>query len=381
MRHKLFLFLLIFLSHLTSVAQNPTFSVATVNVDGLPASILFFNINKEGPGATYTPYISQYLAIQDFDFIGVQENFDFNTELHSALDDCYNSDEWSGGVYASGGNFSLFNMKFPCDGLNAFWKKNITVTSTTRYAWWKNCGKLNHASDDLVTKGFRRHEVEFSDGFKMLIYNMHMDASSESDEETGNDAEDREVRRTQWITLCDDIIERLDNRPIIVMGDLNSYYERDSIKTLFINKIIGTGRATANDTWIELERGGIYPTIKEGPVMADNRKGWTRNGEALDKIIYINPLEGDMHLRALSIKIHDKDYHREDPDEPLGDHFPLSARFERILGDINGLEVPTFIEQTETEAIFDLQGHRHTHLQRGINIVRTKDGRVMKIMR
>ena len=364
-----------------SFAQDKTFNVATVNVDGLPASILFININKEGPGSTYTPYISQYLALNDFDFIGVQENFDFNTELHSALDDYYDADEWSGGIYASGGNFSIFSMKFPCDGLNAFWKKEIKVASTTRISWWINNGKLDHASDNLVTKGFRRHEVEFSDGFKMRIYNMHMDASTEYDEEYGYDQDDRDARRSQWIQLREDIVERLDDRPVIIMGDLNSYYERDSIKALFINKIIETGRATVSDVWIELERGGIYPTLKEGPIMADNTRGWTRNGEALDKIIYINPLEGEMHLRALSIEVHDKNYHREDPDEPLGDHFPLSARFERVLGDLNGLTVPIIHDESDTEAIYDIQGNRHTHLQRGLNIIRTKDGRTLKVMR
>ena len=32
-------------------------------------------------------------------------------------------------------------------------------------------------------------------------------------------------------------------------------------------------------------------------------------------------------------------------------------------------------------AIFDIRGNRLNHMQRGINIVRTTDGRVMKVIR
>ncbi|MBQ8156070.1 MAG: hypothetical protein IJ082_07095, partial [Prevotella sp.] len=53
--------------------------------------------------------------------------------------------------------------------------------------------------------------------------------------------------------------------------------------------------------------------------------GWSRNGETLDKILYINPTGGNK-LIPLSVDIDQKGYIREDG-EMLGDHFPLSATF------------------------------------------------------
>ena len=67
----------------------------------------------------------------------------------------------------------------------------------------------------------------------------------------------------------------------------------------------------------------------EGNVTKDEGAiGWSRNGETLDKILYINP-RGGSQLIPLSVDIDQKDYVRDDG-EMLGDHFPLSATF-RLL--------------------------------------------------
>ncbi|MBR0273983.1 MAG: hypothetical protein IJQ59_07835 [Bacteroidaceae bacterium] len=68
----------------SALAQsNQTFSVTTLNADGLPAKILFVSVNEEGPGEKYTRVISQYLTDHQVDFVGLQENFNFNDELYS----------------------------------------------------------------------------------------------------------------------------------------------------------------------------------------------------------------------------------------------------------------------------------------------------------
>ena len=79
----------------TEQSDNPvspdageTFSIVTLNVDGLPAYIDatplgmdVMPLNVEGPGEKYTSVISQYLVEKDFDFIAVQEDFDLTPNL------------------------------------------------------------------------------------------------------------------------------------------------------------------------------------------------------------------------------------------------------------------------------------------------------------
>ena len=71
------------------------FTVCTLNVDGLPA---YDFVNNDGPDTKYTPVISRYLADHNFDFIGVQENFDFDQELGRYLTANYDHDSWAGGM-------------------------------------------------------------------------------------------------------------------------------------------------------------------------------------------------------------------------------------------------------------------------------------------
>lgn len=304
------------------------FSIVTLNVDGLPNTIKILGtvqitINDDGPGAELTPQISRYLADHNYDFIAVQENFDFNEQLSSALKSDYNQDSWYCGIDVS----KMVNARFPCDGINGFWKKDIDAKRSDSISWTTAYGKLNHAWDDIVTKGFRRYDVKLKGGSELVIYNMHMDAGDDADEFAGNDGPDRRARMVQWRQLRDYILEHLDKRPVIVVGDLNTWYARDSVKTQFIDYIAQTGRATVGDVWIELERGGVYPGIVDGIVTRDPwSKDCSRNGEVLDKILYLNPRDG-AKLTPVSVNIDETDYVRSDGSTPLGDHYPLSATF------------------------------------------------------
>ena len=52
-----------------------------------------------------------------------------------------------------------------------------------------------------------------------------------------------------------------------------------------------------------------------------------RQGEMLDKIIFINPTDGS-RLTPLSYSVDSMTYVRSDaPDVPLGDHFPVAVTF------------------------------------------------------
>ena len=227
-----------------TVAQEQ-FSLATLNVDGLPKKILVVNVNADGPGDGGTARIGKYLSKQKYDLVLMQEDFNYHDILSVWLEDDYLLDEWSGDVGLDGHDIDflhLQNHRFTCDGLMACWRNDLSVQATARTPWTQNFGKFSHANDELVTKGFRRYDVTLRSGTKIVVYNMHMDASDDIDEETDNDAKDRSARMAQWEQLRQDIVAHLDGRPVIVTGDMNSLYGRDDVKTAFIDAINATGR-------------------------------------------------------------------------------------------------------------------------------------------
>ncbi|MBQ8096334.1 MAG: endonuclease/exonuclease/phosphatase family protein [Prevotella sp.] len=318
--------LLLSCSALGQSSAGTTFTVASLNVDGLPGKLAFFNVNPDGPQAGGSLRISQYLAQKGCDIICLQENFNYRWEIWSHLLLDYQKDEWTGGISLLGENIDyahLQNWKYGCDGLNTLWKKGISSQDYVRTPWTESFGKFSHDFDDIITKGFRRHELTLADGHRVVVYNMHMDASSARDEQKHNDLRDRMARLAQWQQLAADIVARLDSRPVIVAGDMNSFYHRDDIKTAFIDAIEATGLATVGDTWMERCNGGSYPALG----------GERLDGEPLDKILYVNPTEG-CQVTPLSVSLDSEGYTRSDG-TPLGDHFPLIATFE-ISGDESG---------------------------------------------
>lgn len=57
----------------------------------------------------------------------------------------------------------------------------------------------------------------------------------------------------------------------------------------------------------------------------EGAKGWMRQGETLEKMIYINA-QGGTQLTPVEFCIDSTRYIRTDG-TPLGDHFPLTAKF------------------------------------------------------
>ena len=80
--------------------------------------------------------------------------------------------------------------------------------------------------------------------------------------------------------LREHILNNMDERPIVVAGDMNSYYHRDDIKTVFIDAIEATGRAVVKDAWVEANNNGKYPSLGSDAI----------DGETLDNILYISPI-------------------------------------------------------------------------------------------
>jgi len=343
--------------------ENRTFSVMTLNVDGLPGRLFFFDVNKDGPQEMGSLRISQYIAQQDCDIVALQENFNYRWEIWSHLFSDYQHDEWTGGILTE----DLLaldlahpqNIKLTCDGLSTLWKLDCQPTTSERVAWNRSFGKFSHDFDDIITKGFRRQELTLGDGTEVVVYNMHMDASSERDELLGNDLKDREARESQWIQLRQHILERLDSRPIIVVGDMNSYYHRDAVKQVFIDAIEATGRATVGDVWVEAQLGGLYPPSGSKPL----------EDETLDKVLYINPAEATTAILPESVEIDVAGYTFDG--KPLGDHYPLIVRFAAVPTDRAATGISTSTSADDADEWFSVQGTRLPSDAKGLSISRS----------
>ena len=347
--------LILFALMLTAVKAQSTFSVMTLNVDGLPGKFLFFDVNKDGPLSAGSERISEYIASKDCDIVSMQECFNYRWEIWSRLFAGYEHDEWTGGIDTESHQldyFHLQNDRFPCDGLNSAWKKAVKSTAYERVAHEKNFGKFSHEFDDIITKGFRRHEFTLADGTEIVVYNTHFDASSERDEQLGNDVKDREARLAQWIQLRDHLLARLDSRPVLLTGDFNSYYTRDDVVAAFIEPIKATGRATVGDVWIDKCRNGVFPKV------GDEKDA----EELLDKILYVNP-SGGMELKPVTVTVDIAGYQYKG--KPLGDHYPLMATFS--VGDRQTTGIDALKHDTSAET-FDLQGRPASRSSKGIRI-------------
>ena len=338
------------LACLPSLAVGETFSVATLNVDGLPLQVMSINVNPDGPGSEGTKLISQYLAAKNYDMVFFQEDFNYHDELTTSLADNYAFDVHSGDVSIDPDNFDmsmLLTIRFECDGLGACLKNNHTLNSMQRTAWTDYYGRLDHAWDGMVTKGFRRYEVTLHEGTQIVVYNMHMDASDDSDEASGNDEGDRLARQSQWTQLVSELKGQLDDgRPIIVLGDMNSYYSRDNIEEVFVKPIEDTGKATVTDVWKEMGS----------------------NSETLDKIFCINPVSG-VKLKPTAFTIDKEGY--QDNGKPLGDHYPLATTFE--VEDSKTLTIlPAESSSDHETKFFSITGQRIAQPRKGIFISKGK---------
>ena len=349
--------------NLTATGQEvgEQFSIVTLNVDGLPQKILMVKVNTDGPGDSGTARIGKYLLKKGYDLLMLQEDFNYHDVLTVMLEDDYKMDEWTGDVDVVGHTIDylhLQNHRFKCDGLMGCWKNDLTVAPAARTPWQQNFGKFSHALDEMVTKGFRRYEVTLRGGDRIVVYNMHMDASDSRDVADESDAKDKEARVGQWTQLREDVLQHLDSRPIILVGDMNSLYSRDDVKSVFIDAINESGRGTVADVWMELNKQGE---------------------ETYDKILYINPTLG-AKIQPVAFSLDKEGYEIEG--KPLGDHYPVAATFKVVEKD-TGVKDVRMTKEDRREGIhfYDLKGQEVSQPKTGIYIERQgekADKRVMK---
>ena len=311
------------------VIESEHFTACALNVDGLPESILFVTLNKDGPQSEGTKKISTYLNSKAYDIMGFSEDFNFDTELRS------NMSGYTWGTHRG----KITGLSNNTDGLQ-FACKNSSVT-------WANESYIAYTStastdgNQYVKKGYRHYDVTIGDQL-IDVYITHMDAGSESASITS--------RNKQWKQLTD-AINAVDNgretpRPKIVMGDTNCRWTRDGMKANFLDQL--NSNFTASDVWVEFCRDGVYPTTDMSDLTDQGNPTNYTNYEIVDKIIYINPKAANtLQLVPHSFKI-EQDYIYDTIDhdgntKALGDHNPVVVEFSLVksgelislLGDVN----------------------------------------------
>ena len=301
-------------------AKTVEFTAASLNVDGMPPSLLggIVKLNpdaKEGAGAKA---IGEGIASKGWDIIALSEDFNYHSELMEPLSNYYNAGTHRGKLT---NKIDVLTSPFDTDGLGFLWGKNKATVSGESWTMWNTRnGKTDQGSDELIKKGFRYYCVDFGNGLSVDVYIHHMDA------ETGE--ADNAARESQIAQLVDVILASNNKRPIIIMGDTNCRYTRDNLKELLFKRINDDPRFTIQDPWIEFNYAGNYddPVLQvgQGSLMVD-ALGYGK-GEVVDKIFYINNTDADgTTLRAESYTSA-TDFTSADG-QPLSDHYPVVAKF------------------------------------------------------
>lgn len=277
-------------------AVQGKFTCAALNVDGLQSLI-----NSDGPGPNGTKTISNIMNGIGYDFIAVSEDFEYHDELANGMTN-YNMGTYRGSVSNPFG-------KNNTDGLCFFWKKDgITATGETMVEFDEAYGGLDGGANTLIAKGFRHYVVTVAEGVTVDVYITHMNTFGDG----GNTEDDPWVHAqlSQLRQLRDYVVSKAkeNNRPAIIMGDTNMRYTRHQIVDNLITPVTSEGLQIA-DPWIEIQRGGVYPTWNTTSLMIRSKFGGgntdilcadDQRGEVVDKMWYINVPGAAIQLKAIS---------------------------------------------------------------------------------
>lgn len=324
---KRFMFLVALLVGLCmpTMAQTQTsytFNVASVNVEGVPQMLkngLDYEktANEHAIGAAGTKIISQKIAMQSWSIIGLCEDYNFHTDLTSAINNYYYYNNANPATLTSG------SSRNNTDGLGILVAKSLGTANSgvksNQYDHWENPSggvndsnreeypnvadysnpdELSRTGDNWAYRGWRRYEVKLPNSAVIDVYILHMDAG----EDTQSHHKNTVARHNQIKSLTSTVISNANSlkRPAIVMGMTNSLYTREKLQELFIGAINANDNLTVNDAWVELIRGGKYPVYGTDAETPGNLYFDDQNGEVVNKIFYINNSNSDYTIKANS---------------------------------------------------------------------------------
>lgn len=307
--------------------------VITYNIDGLPDKLdlkslpwilkpiswiykwikgtTVIKINDNTETSNNIKKISKYLRDSGADIIGVQEDFNYHSELLFYLNN-YLHGELSNkfdlsGIFKDTEWKSYFPLpRFKSDGINLLAKfdtVDLNLVSEEIVSWKESYGYIDHANDLLTHKGFRFYTIKVENK-EFDIYVIHMDADFYHESNCPDVSKDIRTRKAQFKQLHEFISNRYNNgrfNPTIIMGDTNSYdkYYWD----------------TENINLFKLNIKEISPNISIEEAIPGNFKD-------CDRIFYINSSNLDYRLELLDCYF--------DISLELSDHKPLIANFNII---------------------------------------------------
>lgn len=318
---------------LGAMAQRSyTFNAVALNVDGLPEEISGVPVNEGAPGADGATAIGNAIAMQNWDIIGLSEDFDYHENLVAPLTNYFHVGTWRGKIDIGLGDI-IVQGSANTDGLGLLVAKRdgSGIPSESWTKWSTHNGYTDQGADGLINKGFRYYAVNIANGIVVDVYVLHMDADDGS--------ADIEARNSQLTQLANYIKSNKHGRPIIIIGDSNCRYNRDKLKTNLIDAINADSRLTIKDVWVEHMWGGEYPAYGSGAMMTDTYG--EQKGEVVDKIFYINDSQSTLTIKANS-------YFR-DATFDLSDHAPVIANF--TLTDPNGEPVSNELAGPASEVV------------------------------
>lgn len=291
-----------------------TFTCATYNIDGLPS----IAANTDGPGSSGTKTISQKIAVTNWDFIGFSEDFDNHDELTSALSGTYNFGTYRGSVGLS----QLFGSVADTDGLGFAWKKNISANNEKYIQFTSSYGGLTSGANDCIKKGIRHYELTIAPGVVIDVLMTHMNTYSDKSDSFINAQHAQLKQVAEYINT----VTAQNHRPVIFMGDTNCRYTRHDFQTYFWG--ILNNNLIVKDPWVDTHYNGKYPAYPSNSLVTEDAPDPSSSdiicsnqaGEVVDKIIYINDLEGDTFIVANS-------YLRDMNFSGLADHCPIVVEF------------------------------------------------------
>lgn len=299
------------------------FTVASLNVDGMPKSLSLagqeIKLNPDAKEEAGGTAIGKRLLTSGFDVVGVSEDFNYHSNIMNEVGSVYGDMTHRGILSVDNANLlNFFSQRplFTTDGLELIYKKGILTPSNEAFVKWNDhYGYTDNGADGLINKGYRYYLITLADGTEIDLYTMHMDAESS--------AEDNAARAKQLTQLVTAIKATNNKRPIIIIGDSNCRYTRDKVKELLIDAINADERFTIRDPWIQYGRNSAYPRYGSNSIMAST-EGYL-SGEVVDKIFYINNNESNIRLVAETY-CQDLSFVDEEG-SPLCDHKPCVVTF------------------------------------------------------
>jgi hypothetical protein len=272
----------------SALAAEGSFSTLTYNIAGLPQGFS----SASGDRASATALISCY--VKDFDFVNIQEDFNYHAALYDSCDDHLFRSPTSGGVGFGSGLNSLSRVPY------MDWKR----------VGWNAC----HGVDCLTPKGFTMARVRLAEGIYIDIYNLHAQAQTEEG--------DLDARRKNLLQLVDYIEYNSAGNAIIVMGDTNTRYTRSG------DNMWEFLRRGFTDVWIDQVRMGAVAAT-DAPALVCDPPVTSPECEVVDKVLVRD--NGFVGLQALDYRIAEDAVDANGID--LSDHRPIAVNWRYSTAD------------------------------------------------